>query len=184
MRNNMLVNISGLPGHWMAIDLNIEHLIGYLKHLFASKGIYSHWDRLGNVSAAISHLQAIKKQVSLLVKAGYQRLNHTATDTSVLVWRIADKAQELNLHTNLTDRLENENAKPFTDLVVTGYKKFESSSLATFNKKIADSKVGILTIQEADDIVPATFTLISNENSFGEEDNRDDSDSILHDSEE
>ena len=31
MRDNMLVNVSGIPGHAMGIDLNIEHLIGYLK---------------------------------------------------------------------------------------------------------------------------------------------------------
>lgn len=31
MRNNMIINISGLSGHFMAVDLNIEHLIGYLK---------------------------------------------------------------------------------------------------------------------------------------------------------
>lgn len=31
MRNIMLVNPSGLSGHCMAIDFNIEHLIGYLK---------------------------------------------------------------------------------------------------------------------------------------------------------
>lgn len=31
MRDSMLVNVSGLPGHWMGIDLNIEHLIRYLK---------------------------------------------------------------------------------------------------------------------------------------------------------
>jgi hypothetical protein len=31
MRDNMLVNVSGLSGHFMAVDLNIEHLIGYLK---------------------------------------------------------------------------------------------------------------------------------------------------------
>jgi hypothetical protein len=31
MRDNMIVNVSGLPGHFMAADLNIEHLIGYLK---------------------------------------------------------------------------------------------------------------------------------------------------------
>ena len=31
MRGCTLVNPSGLPGHWMAIDMNIEHLIGYLK---------------------------------------------------------------------------------------------------------------------------------------------------------
>lgn len=31
MRDNMLVNPSGLTGHAMPIDLNIEHLIGELK---------------------------------------------------------------------------------------------------------------------------------------------------------
>ena|ERR1700690_2606014 len=31
MRDNMIVNLSGLDGHAMAIDLNIEHNIGYLK---------------------------------------------------------------------------------------------------------------------------------------------------------
>jgi hypothetical protein len=165
----------------MAIDLNIEHLIGYLKRLFASKGVYSQWDRLGNISAAISHLQAIKKQVSHSMKAGYQRLNHTAADTSVLVWRIADKAQELNLHTKLTDRQENKIVKPLINLVVAGYKKFESSSLATFNKKISDSKVGVLTIQEADDIVPVAFTLNSNNDGYYEEDDR--GDSVLNDGE-
>lgn len=31
MRDNMLVNFTGLKGRAMAIDLNIEHLIGELK---------------------------------------------------------------------------------------------------------------------------------------------------------
>jgi len=31
MRDIMLVNPSGLQGHAMGIDMNIEHLIGYLK---------------------------------------------------------------------------------------------------------------------------------------------------------
>lgn len=31
MRESMLVNPSGLAGHWMGTDMNIEHLIGYLK---------------------------------------------------------------------------------------------------------------------------------------------------------
>ena len=31
MCDNMLVNMSGLTGHAMPIDLNIEHLIGELK---------------------------------------------------------------------------------------------------------------------------------------------------------
>lgn len=31
MRDNMLVNPSGRPGHAMGIDLNVEHLIRFLK---------------------------------------------------------------------------------------------------------------------------------------------------------
>lgn len=30
----MLVNVSGLPGHAMGMDLNIEHIIRYLKVWF------------------------------------------------------------------------------------------------------------------------------------------------------
>ncbi|KAF8258084.1 hypothetical protein EI94DRAFT_1816167 [Lactarius quietus] len=62
IHDNMLVNPSGLPGHAMGINLNIEHLIHYLKTLFATKGIYSNWDRLGNIAAGINYLQLVKKQ--------------------------------------------------------------------------------------------------------------------------
>ena len=31
MRDCMLVNLTGLEDHWMAADLNIEHLIKFLK---------------------------------------------------------------------------------------------------------------------------------------------------------
>lgn len=31
MRDNQLMNFTGLPGHSMGVDLNIEHLIGELK---------------------------------------------------------------------------------------------------------------------------------------------------------
>ncbi|KAJ7705802.1 hypothetical protein B0H14DRAFT_3526240 [Mycena olivaceomarginata] len=42
MRDNMIICISGKgPGHCMAIDLNIEHLIGYLKNLLQAKGMTS-----------------------------------------------------------------------------------------------------------------------------------------------
>jgi len=31
MRDSMLVNMTGLEGHWMPVDLNIKHLIKFLK---------------------------------------------------------------------------------------------------------------------------------------------------------
>ena len=70
MRDNMIVNVSGLPGHFMAVDLNIKHLIGYLKvrehcydntincdkhfqMFFVAKSLRSSWDRLGDISGAV-----------------------------------------------------------------------------------------------------------------------------------
>ena len=43
MRDNMIVNISGLDGHSMAIDINMEHLIGQMKASF-SRFWYKHSD--------------------------------------------------------------------------------------------------------------------------------------------
>jgi len=31
MRDNMLINTSGLDNQWMGVDMNIEHLINFLK---------------------------------------------------------------------------------------------------------------------------------------------------------
>lgn len=41
-----------------------------------------------------------------------------------------------------------------TDVIASGHKKFEASSLATFNKKIANMKQGIPIQLETDEITP------------------------------
>ncbi|KAF8199996.1 hypothetical protein K438DRAFT_1521854, partial [Mycena galopus ATCC 62051] len=62
MCNNTIICISGGgPGHCMGVDLNLEHLIGYLKTLLQAKGLNSMWDCLGSMSAVIIHLQQVKK---------------------------------------------------------------------------------------------------------------------------
>ncbi|KAH9174560.1 hypothetical protein EDB89DRAFT_2067508 [Lactarius sanguifluus] len=154
MRDNMLVNPSGLPGHAMGIDMNIEHLIRYLKTLFAAKGIYSNWDRLGNIAAGINYLQLVKKRVTNSLRSGYRGSTHTDVDTSALVWRIANKANELGLQSVITDRDANSDARSVVDILSTGFKKFRTSSLATFNKKLADRGQGSLDQPEADEITP------------------------------
>ena len=87
MRDNLLVNFGGHP---MPIDLNIKHLIGILKvfdlslfsnlkyiiltsgkFLFCSKGIYSTWERLGNISAIVDLLQSVKKEVTNALGCSY-----------------------------------------------------------------------------------------------------------------
>ncbi|KAF8182200.1 hypothetical protein K438DRAFT_1937848 [Mycena galopus ATCC 62051] len=80
MRDNMIFCISGRgPGHCMGVDLNIEHLIGYLKirTLLQAKGMNSTWDRLGNISAAILHLQYVKKPIVTALNSVHTSAGHT-----------------------------------------------------------------------------------------------------------
>ncbi|KAH9051615.1 hypothetical protein EDB83DRAFT_2226099, partial [Lactarius deliciosus] len=142
MCDNMLVNPSGLPGHAMGIDMNIEHLIQYLKTLFAAKGIYSNWDRLGNIAAAINYLQLVKKRVTNSLRSGYRGSTHMDINTSALVWWITNKADELGLQSVIADCDINSDARSVVDIFTTGFRKFQTSSLATFNKKIADRAKG------------------------------------------
>jgi hypothetical protein len=67
------------------------------QRLFAAKGIYSNWDRLGNIAATVDLLQAIKEQISSSIRSGYQLKNHKAVDSAALVRRIGDKSLELGL---------------------------------------------------------------------------------------
>ena len=127
--------------------------------MFAAKGIYSNWDRLGNIATGIEYLQNVKKQVSKSVKSGYQGKTHTAVDTSVLVWRIANKARELQLQVKKGGREGNKDAKPVKDLQQTGYEMFARASLATFNKKIAAMKEGLEAPDETDDIAPMNMDI-------------------------
>jgi hypothetical protein len=149
----MLVNISGQEGHSMAIDINMEHLIGQLKvslasaltvctltfvqELLTAKGLESTWDRLGNISAAIDYLNKIKKKVSSALSSSYQRSTHTALDTSHLVWRVADKIRDKGLQVFREKRVGNSKVKAVIDILATGETKLKSPSLAAFNKKIS-----------------------------------------------
>ena len=110
--------------------------------LFVAKGIYSNWDRLGNIAAGINYIQLVKKQVTKSLKSGYRGSTHTDVDTSGLVWQIANKAKELELQHMIPNREGNSSVRPVVDIFTTGYKKFQTSSLATFNKKLADTRQG------------------------------------------
>ncbi|KAJ7915105.1 hypothetical protein B0H13DRAFT_1610806, partial [Mycena leptocephala] len=137
MRDNMIICLSGLgPGHCMAVDMNIEHLIGYLKNLLQAKGMASTWDRLGNISAAIIHLQRVKKKVAAALGTKYQNTGHTTPDTSELVWRVANKVASEDLQQFEDGRANNDKCKLTVNIMLTGEEKLKSSTLATFNKKI------------------------------------------------
>lgn len=106
MRDNHLVNIAGLPNHFIAIDMNIEHHIGYVKvceyttlpryswtqivgqNLYGAKGIYADWEHLSNVSAAVVHAQACKKKVGKMMEISYKKKAASEVNTDSLVWDV------------------------------------------------------------------------------------------------
>ncbi|KAJ7259360.1 hypothetical protein C8J57DRAFT_1640075 [Mycena rebaudengoi] len=148
MRDNMIICISGLgPSHCMGVDLNIEHLVGYLK----AKGMTSTWDRLGNISASIVHLQRVKKKVAAALETAYRNTGHTTPNTSALVWRVADKVDSENLQQFEDGRVNNDRCKITVDGTLTGEAKMKSSTLATFNKNILSMIKGHAFEEEEDE---------------------------------
>ena len=113
----MLVNPSGLPGHTMRIDLNIEHLIQYLKvNCFFIFAAYMSWQdsvtlccqrnlfELGPTWEHCSWYQlytAGKEEVTKSLKSGYQGSTHMDVDTSALTvyGRLLTKLMNLTFNT-------------------------------------------------------------------------------------
>lgn len=157
MRNNFLMTVSGPPGHFMPIDLNTEHLIGYLKQLFSSKGIYGSWDRLGEVSAAIVELQDVKKHFGDMLETSYKNLTKKPADVAVLVWRIADTVGDLKIQ-KTEIRAMNVTAQRAPDLFAVGWGKIASSTLRTFNKKMRAIIEGNVFDAEIDELAAPAFS--------------------------
>ncbi len=88
----------------------------------------------------MKYLQLIKKRVAHSLASGYQGTTHKTPDTSVLVMRVADHAKAFKLQEYVENRETQSNPTP--DLRKLGYSKFESTSLAAFNKKIEACKDG------------------------------------------
>jgi len=165
----MLVNVSGLEGHNMPIDTNIEHLIGELKTLLQAKGLESTWDRLGNISAAIHYLKKLKKQVALAMSSSYQSTTHTKPNTEHLVWMIADDIRDKKLHVFTENRSGNNKVVTIPDLLDLGEKKLKSSTLTTFNRKVLAMVEGRRYNEEEDTLPQIALATAINEDSNSEE---------------
>lgn len=120
--------------------------------------MYSNWERLGNILAAVNHLQKVKVQVARSMHTNYQGSTHKQADTSALVWRIANKAWDLDLQDhNKNQHNQNTSTRRVPDLRSLGQDKFASSSLATFNKKVQDLIAGYAVEEEADEMTPVSL---------------------------
>ncbi|KJA21727.1 hypothetical protein HYPSUDRAFT_112390, partial [Hypholoma sublateritium FD-334 SS-4] len=136
MCDNQLLNLSGLQGHSMPVDLNVEHIIGELKELLHAKGLEATWDRLGDVSLAIDYLNFIKRLVSVVMKLSHKNRSHSDVDTAHLVKKVADLAHEQGLQIFNPHHVENPQMNEVVNVLTTGMQKILSSTLATFNKRV------------------------------------------------
>jgi hypothetical protein len=109
---------------------------------FVAKGLRSSWDKLGDISAVVLQLQNVKKQVTKALGASYEGKTHTTPDTSTLVWKVANEVRELALSKYQPGRKGNDKQRLVTNLIDVGERKLLSSSLETFNKKLACMKAG------------------------------------------
>jgi hypothetical protein len=112
--------------------------------------LYGSWDRLGDASAAVNHVQDVKKRIGTALGTAYHGSTHTAPDTSNQVWCVADKVKHIELQTFCRDRDDNEQAKPCIDILSEGEAKLKSSSLKTFNRKIHQYLAGQSVEAEVD----------------------------------
>lgn len=131
---------------------------GVAQLFFVAKGVCANWDRLGDISSTVLQLQHVKKQVTSALGGVYEGKTHTTPDTSLLVWRVANKVHELGLDNYQSGRNGNEQQKVVPDLIESGERKLVSSSLATFNKKLVCMMEGNLDEAAAlteDDELPA-----------------------------
>ena len=101
--------------------------------------------------------------MTLALGAAYEGRRHSTPNTSHLVWRVADKVKELELDKHQPGRSGNDKQKPTVNLIEAGEKKLISSSLMTFNKRLACMIAGNMAeaaaMAEADELPAVAFTL-------------------------
>ncbi|KAJ7933196.1 hypothetical protein B0H13DRAFT_1592591, partial [Mycena leptocephala] len=131
------------------------------KNLLQVKGMSSTWDRLGNISAAIIHLQRVKKKVAAALGTRYQNTSHTTPDTSEFVWRVANQVASEGLQQFEDGRANNDKCKLVVNIMMTGEAKLKSSTLATFNKKIAAMIEGHGFEEEEDECPALAYSAVT-----------------------
>ncbi|KAF6759188.1 hypothetical protein DFP72DRAFT_1064151 [Ephemerocybe angulata] len=176
MRDIMIVNPSGIPGHSLATDINMEYTIREIKTLIIEKGLESTWDHVGDISAAIEHLKEIKRKIAAVLNLPHQNKGHRDVDTRSLVIRVAEKVELEGLLKCKRYRKGNAKAVPMPDLLENGTKKVRAT-IVTFNQKFKDFVQGQEMSEEQDDIPPMGLALFAEEENPPNDDEKSDSDS-------
>ncbi|ESK87436.1 hypothetical protein Moror_11656 [Moniliophthora roreri MCA 2997] len=151
MRDNTLINISGLFKHFMGVDLNIEHIIGYVKEIHESIGLLNTWDQVADLTAAIKSLHAVKVLIRNMLSLAYQKRGHTDPDTSNLVHLVTQVAKDSRLQEFVLKHDVDNSVKQTSDVKKEGYEKLEKTTILTLNRNMAVLHGEGSDIEEEDD---------------------------------
>ncbi|KAF8995197.1 hypothetical protein BDQ17DRAFT_1545285 [Cyathus striatus] len=159
MRDILIVNPSGIPGHFIATDTNMEYTIRDVKDLIVIKGLQTTWDQIGDTSATIAYLKEIKRKISHELELPHQNKGHSDVETKHLIQWIVNRVEAENLLTFKPNRTGNNHITMVSDLLEEGAKKLRSSSLGTFNTKFKNFVAGMVTEEESDDLLSLGLTV-------------------------
>ncbi|KZT18815.1 hypothetical protein NEOLEDRAFT_1018697, partial [Neolentinus lepideus HHB14362 ss-1] len=135
MRDNLIINPSGHPGHAIGVDMNIEHHIGQQKSIATRRGIHGSWDRLGDIAACGTIIRTAKRALSQGFAIPYSGNTHKMTDSAGAICKVTDKVHDRQLQASiLKDGVPRSARKVTTDLIETGQRKL-AATIQTFNKK-------------------------------------------------
>jgi hypothetical protein len=152
-----------------------------MKELFAAKGIYSSWDFLGSVSAAIVPIQHCKKSVSKIMEVSYKNKDSTPPDLTPQVYQVVRQVKEHSLLDRIPNRKLDVTCQPVPDLLREGHTKVVGS-LGTFNKRlklVADGMDGTIETLEAEELSEMQLEVEElSEMQWGEEDDEDEQNGV------
>jgi hypothetical protein len=106
---------------------------GVTQRLIKARGLEETWDRIGDISAAITTIADSNTSVRRALRGEYHGSNHTKPDTRSLGWKAADAVHNTGIdHFEPNRMCKNKVVK---DVLLVGQEKLPLS-LRTFNKHL------------------------------------------------
>lgn len=149
MRDNMLINPSGYSGHWMGVDLNVEHNNLYqqvcdsyyvienkqrshLQIYFSSKGLHGTWGQLADLSPVMPLYRPLKKKFMRDLSSRYHGTAHTTPKLSRDIQKIMAKLRELDIYSVNINRKATNTTE---DILEKGQRTLREQTMKTFIKR-------------------------------------------------
>ena len=101
---------------------------------FKGKGMHASWEGLSDLAPNIPLYRCLKKQFMEFVRPPHQGTSHSAPDVSSLIYRVCDKAQELNLHIFKAGRQDTSGFRA-TDILAEGAHELQKKGMRLFAKQ-------------------------------------------------